>query len=130
VGVDLTRRDLQNTAKQLKRPWCTSKGFDFSAPVGALVPAANWDIAGKSIRLTVNGEEKQTSELSKMIWNCGEILAHISSFHRLEAGDIIFTGTPAGVGPLKIGDVCETTIDGLPPCTFKMAECRKLEPVA
>jgi len=122
VGVDLTRRDLQNEAKQMKRPWCTSKGFDYSGPVGALVPAQNFDISGKNIELKVNGERKQFSELSKMIWNCNEIVAHISSFHTMQPGDIIFTGTPAGVGALKPGDVCEVLVEGLPSCVFKMAK--------
>jgi len=121
VGVDLTRRDLQNEAKQMKRPWCTSKGFDFSGPVGELVPAAKFELAGKSIELKVNGERKQFSDLSKMIWSAGEIIAHLSSFYRLEPGDLIFTGTPAGVGPLKQGDLCEVTVEGLPPCIFRVS---------
>eukprot|EP00443_Scrippsiella_acuminata_P065753 CAMPEP_0115439510 /NCGR_PEP_ID=MMETSP0271-20121206/35815_1 /TAXON_ID=71861 /ORGANISM="Scrippsiella trochoidea, Strain CCMP3099" /LENGTH=233 /DNA_ID=CAMNT_0002865207 /DNA_START=20 /DNA_END=721 /DNA_ORIENTATION=+ len=121
VGVDLTRRDLQNEAKRMKRPWCASKGFDFSGPVGALVPASKFDIAGKTISLKVNGEQKQSSELAKMIWNPAEIISHLSSFYRLAPGDLIFTGTPAGVGPLREGDLCEVTVDGLPPCAFRVA---------
>lgn len=125
VGVDLTRRDLQETAKSMRRPWETGKGFDCSGPCGMLVPAASYPtLEGKGIRLSVNGEEKQKSELTKMIWNPAEIISYLSHYERLEPGDIIFTGTPAGVGPLLVGDVCETICDGLPPCIFRVGEKR------
>lgn len=128
VGVDLTRRDQQERAKEMRRPWATSKGFDFSGPVGALVPASVYghDLKGKKIRLEVNGVEKQCSELTKMIWNPSEIVTYLSKIERLEAGDLVFTGTPAGVGPLVPGDLCETFIDGLPSCTFKVISDRGL----
>jgi len=122
VGVDLTRRDLQNQAKSMKRPWCTSKGFDASGPVGALVPASDFDPTGKTITLKVNGERRQHSTLDKMIWSCSEIVSHLSSFYRLEPGDIIFTGTPAGVNSLRPGDMVEAMVDGLPPCAFRVSE--------
>ncbi|CAE8593241.1 unnamed protein product, partial [Polarella glacialis] len=125
VGVDLTRQDLQDEAKMTQRLWCTSKGLDFSAPAGALVPASKVGyIQRKTITLFVNGEQKQDSELRKMIWSPAEIISYLSAFHRLEPGDIIFSGTPAGVGPLKVGDMCEVTVDGLPPCRFRVTDPR------
>merc|ERR1712125_315134 len=97
-----------------------------SGPVGELVPASAFghDLNGRNICLTVNGAEKQRSELRKMIWNPAEILSYLSEVERLEPGDLIFSGTPAGVGPLAAGDVCEATVDSLPSCTFKVVEKR------
>lgn len=120
VGVDLTRRDMQDEAKKLRRPWCTSKGFDLSAPVGALVPAERVSLAGRTITMTVNGERRQQSELSKMIWSPEEIVLYISSCYRLMPGDLVFTGTPAGVGRLSPGDLVEAAVEGLPPCSFRI----------
>jgi len=118
AGVDMTRRDLQQVAKDMRRPWCASKGFDFSGPVGALVRAESFDMAGKNIELKVNGERKQHSPLEKMIWKPEEIIVYLSGYHRLFPGDLIFTGTPAGVGQLKRGDLVESLVEGLPPCSF------------
>ena len=114
VGNDLTRRDLQNEAKRHGRPWELSKGFDHSAPVSTIRPV---DVAGHiasgSIWLTVNGETRQSADVSEMIWNVPHIIAELSGFFLLQPGDLIFTGTPAGVGPLLRGDRVECGIDGL-----------------
>lgn len=116
VGVDLTRRDLQSAAKTKGRPWDAAKGFDQSAPCGALSlkpPAPD-----AAIRLSVNGEVRQSSRLSDMIWDVDGIVAKAGTLWKLSAGDIIFTGTPEGVGPLNPGDRVEAVIDGLPPLSF------------
>lgn len=120
AGVDLTRRDLQDLAKSTRRPWCTSKGFDCSGPVGSLVRSEHFGITGKSLQLKVNGECKQQSPLEAMIWKPEEIIVYLSSFHLLCPGDLIFTGTPAGVGRLKRGDRVECIVDGLPGCEFDL----------
>lgn len=116
VGVDLTRRDLQSAAKSKGRPWDAAKGFDQSAPCGALslTPPA----ADATIRLSVNGEVRQSSRLSDMIWDVDGIVAKAGTLWTLSAGDIIFTGTPEGVGPLNPGDRVEAVIEGLPPLSF------------
>jgi len=124
MGVDLTRRDLQNEAKKLKRPWCYSKGFDQSAPVGLMTLKDEFDNGGSiddlSMTLSVNGEQKQNSKLGKMIWKCDEMIAKLSEFYQLEAGDVIMTGTPAGVGPLVKGDTVSAQCTGLDSCHFVM----------
>jgi fumarylpyruvate hydrolase len=102
VGVDLTRRDLQAAAKKTGRPWDMAKGFDASAPMGVITPGANVDRG--AIALSVNGEVRQSGDLSHMTWSAAEVLSHLSKLVRLEAGDLIFTGTPAGVGAVKAGD--------------------------
>lgn len=114
VGNDLTRRDLQSLAKQDGRPWDTAKGFDFSAPMSAIhrVDEVGHPRAGK-IWLSVNGETRQEGDLAAMIWSVPEIIAELSTLFELKAGDLIFTGTPAGVGPVKPGDAIECGIDGL-----------------
>lgn len=112
AGIDLTRRDLQSEARNAGRPWDLSKGFDNSAPLGALAPAARigHPAAGR-ISLAVNGAVRQDADLSEMIWSVAEIVAILSSFVRLEPGDLIFTGTPAGVGPIVAGDHVTGAID-------------------
>ncbi len=121
VGVDFTRRDLQAEAKKLGRPWDVAKGFDFSGPVSALIPASTtgWLEQGK-ITLSLNGVEKQRGDLSDMIWKVDEIIAELSTFYTLQPGDIIFTGTPAGVGAVKRGDQVKTEIEGLTRLDFRM----------
>jgi fumarylpyruvate hydrolase len=114
AGNDLTRRDLQNAAKRLGTPWDTSKGFDASAPCGALRPASAGHVASGRIWLSVNGQVRQDADVSAMIWSVPEIIAQLSRFYTLEPGDLIYTGTPAGVGPLVPGDLIEGGIQGLP----------------
>ncbi|MEW6125249.1 MAG: fumarylacetoacetate hydrolase family protein [Pseudomonadota bacterium] len=114
VGIDLTRRDLQGEAKKLGRPWEVGKAFEQSAPATALVPAAKigHPAAGR-IWLSVNGVVKQDGDLNQMIWKVPEMIAELSTLFRLMPGDLIFAGTPAGVGPLKSGDVLEGGVDGV-----------------
>jgi fumarylpyruvate hydrolase len=114
AGVDLTRRDLQTEARRLGRPWDLSKGFDRSAPIGAINPAAAiGHPANGRIALSVNGVVRQQGDLADMIFNTAEIIAHLSSYVTLAAGDLIFTGTPAGVGPLTPGDRVAGEIAGV-----------------
>lgn len=117
VGVDLTRRDIQAKAKEKGRPWDAAKGFDQSAPCGPLTLGALPDAAA-AIALRVNGETKQTSTLDQMIWNPAEIVEKAGELWSLQPGDLIFTGTPEGVGPLVKGDVVEATIAGLETLRF------------
>ena len=112
VGIDLTRRDLQAAAKQAGRPWDMAKGFDQSAPLGALSPGL--PPAGGAITLSVNGEQRQAGDLGQMIWNVAEIIAVLSTYVTLAGGDLIFTGTPAGVGPIHPGDRLRATLAGAP----------------
>lgn len=106
VGIDLTRRDLQNAAKAAGRPWECAKAFDASAPVGAVVewPAAAALPEAGRIALSVNGVCRQDGNIADMTWSCAEIIAQLSKLFRLEPGDLVFTGTPAGVGPIVRGD--------------------------
>lgn len=105
IGLDLTRRDLQAAAKAKGLPWDTGKAFDHSAPVSALLPAAEaGDIESLALSLDVNGERRQQSGLDQLIWNVADILHELSKLYALRAGDLVFMGTPAGVGPLVPGD--------------------------
>jgi fumarylpyruvate hydrolase len=114
AGIDLTRRDLQDEAKRLARPWDVSKGFDHSAPCGAIRPAAAIGHPGAGrIWLAVNGAVKQDADLAELIWPVPEVIAHLSAAMALAPGDLIFTGTPAGVGPVVPGDVMTGGIDGV-----------------
>ena len=114
IGLDMTRRDLQSDAKQQGRPWCTGKGFDYSAPIGPLFPVTELDqVDAAKIHLDVNGVTRQHSEIHKMIWNVSEVIAQLSQFYTLQPGDLIFTGTPEGVAAVVRGDVMEASIDGL-----------------
>jgi fumarylpyruvate hydrolase len=114
VGNDLTRRDLQTEAKDQGLPWDVSKGFDHSAPVSAIRPvAAGGHVTAGRIWLEVNGQSRQSADVSDLIWNVAEIIAELSTLFELQAGDLIFTGTPAGVGPLQRGDSIVAGIDGL-----------------
>ena len=116
AGNDLTRRDLQAEAKAARRPWDMAKGFDNSAVVGALRPADQGVPAGR-IRCLVDGRVTQDADLAEMIWPVAGIIAHLSRLVALRAGDLIFTGTPAGVGPIARGERCEVQIDGLEPAS-------------
>lgn len=111
AGLDMTRRDLQGEAKKLSRPWDMSKGFDHSAPVGDLVPAAG--VTPGRIELRVNGQVRQSSHLDKLIWSIPETVAYLSRLVRLEPGDLIFTGTPEGVAAVQRGDVLEGSVEGV-----------------
>jgi fumarylpyruvate hydrolase len=114
VGLDLTRRDLQFAARDQGRPWDVSKGFDHSAPVSAIRPAAQrGHVEQGAIWLEVNGETRQRASLSEMIWSVPEIVAELSTYYELRPGDLIFTGTPEGVGPVQRGDSLVGGIDGL-----------------
>jgi fumarylpyruvate hydrolase len=114
IGLDMTRRDLQQAAKKAGRPWSTGKGFDHSAPAGAIVPAAQCGhLAKGAMTLDVNGERRQTVDLSEMVWDVPTIIAELSRFFALAGGDIIFTGTPAGVAPVQRGDRLLGAVEGL-----------------
>jgi fumarylpyruvate hydrolase len=113
VGNDLTRRDLQSTAKKKGLPWDTGKAFDASAPIAAIRPASLGHLERGRIWLTINGEIRQQSDIAEMIWSVPEIIAELSTLFELQAGDLIYTGTPAGVGPLTAGDRIDCGVDGL-----------------
>ncbi len=114
VGIDLTRRDLQLAARDLGRPWDWGKGFDHSAPIAPLLPLAlSGHPASGRIWLAVNGVIKQDADLAELIWNVPEVIATVSRSMRLAPGDIIMTGTPAGVGPIQRGDHVTGGIDGI-----------------
>lgn len=122
VGIDLTRRDLQLQARNAGRPWEIGKAFDKSAPIGLLTPSNGALPAEGEISLRVNGEVRQTGDLAQMIWNSAEIISQLSRQYRLEPGDLIYTGTPAGVGPMVPGDVVEGRVSGLTPLTIRIVE--------
>ena len=114
VGIDLTRRDLQLASRKMQRPWEVGKSFDHSAPCSAIQPAAKIGHPAKGkIWLSVNGAEKQTGDLSELIWNVPEIIWKLSQQVELAAGDIIMTGTPAGVAAIVAGDNIECGVDGV-----------------
>ena len=114
VGIDLTRRDLQLAARDAGRPWEWGKAFDHSAPCAPIVPAAEIGHPSKGrIWLSVNGTVKQDADISQLIWSVPEVIAFVSASMALAPGDLIFTGTPAGVGPLVAGDVVAGGIDGI-----------------
>jgi 2-keto-4-pentenoate hydratase/2-oxohepta-3-ene-1,7-dioic acid hydratase in catechol pathway len=112
VGLDLTRRDLQTAAKAKGLPWDTGKAFDHSAPVGEIARASDiGTLAPRALSLTINGMQRQRSTLDQWIWDIPEILHELSKLFALKAGDLVFMGTPAGVGPLQPGDVFEAHLD-------------------
>ncbi len=114
VGLDMTRRDLQGQAKKAGRPWEVGKAFEHSAPCSALVPASEIGHPTEgAIRLRVNSETRQEGDLAQMIWKTPEIIAVLSQYFELRAGDVIMTGTPAGVGPVARGDVMEAHVAGV-----------------
>jgi fumarylpyruvate hydrolase len=125
VGIDLTRRDLQNAAKDLGRPWEWGKSFDHSAPCAALVPATEigHPKAGR-IWLSVNGAMRQQGDIADLIWSVPEVIAEISASMSLEPGDLIYTGTPAGVGAVTVGDVLEGGVDGVADIKILIGEPR------
>ena len=114
VGLDMTRRDLQNEMKKQGRPWCIGKAFDQSAPIGPITPAAQaGDVNQAEIRLQVNGSDRQRSNVDKLIWNVAETIEHLSAAWELQAGDLIFTGTPEGVAAVVTGDRLGGQVAGL-----------------
>ncbi|KPQ05655.1 MAG: fumarylpyruvate hydrolase NagK [Rhodobacteraceae bacterium HLUCCA12] len=121
VGLDMTRRDLQAALKKAGRPWEAGKAFDHSAPCSALVPARRaGHPASGTIRLSVNGDIRQDGDLNQMIWKTAEIIAELSRLFELAPGDLIMTGTPAGVGPVVRGDLMHAEIDGVGTLTTKV----------
>ena len=114
VGLDMTRRDLQGEMKKQGRPWCIGKGFDQSAPIGPIHPAtATGELGRGAITLAVNGQQRQVGDLSQLIWNVGETIEHLSAAWTLAPGDLIYTGTPAGVAAVVAGEVMLGAIEGL-----------------
>nr|WP_299811848.1 fumarylacetoacetate hydrolase family protein [Tardiphaga sp.] len=119
VGIDLTRRDRQRDARDMKLPWEAGKSFDASAPCGAIAPARDArHFKGCAITLSVNGVEKQRGDIGQMIWSVPEIVTELSKQMTLEPGDLIYTGTPAGVGAVVPGDLIDAHIEGLPSLTI------------
>ncbi len=122
VGIDFTRRDVQIAARKAGRPWEIGKSFDQSAPITAISPLGAEGLPERgSISLAVNGEIKQSGDLAEMIWGAAEIVSQLSKQYRLEPGDLIYTGTPAGVGGVVPGDRLEGRIDGLEPLFIEIA---------
>jgi len=114
IGIDMTRRDLQAEAKKLGRPWCIAKGFDESAPIGPIHRIGDTGtINAGAISLNVNGVVRQSGNINQLIWSIAETIEVLSGYFALQAGDLIFTGTPAGVAAVKPGDLIESGIEGL-----------------
>jgi len=122
VGLDMTRRDLQLAARDKGRPWDVGKGFDQSAPIGAIRRAAEiGHLTSGTIQLSVNGQVKQNSDLKLLLWSVKELVAELSRLFVLQPGDLIFTGTPAGVGPVKPGDELRGSIEGVGEISLSIA---------
>jgi fumarylpyruvate hydrolase len=122
VGLDMTRRDLQHDMKKQSRPWCIGKAFDASAPIGPITPLAQaGDITQAEIFVQVNGSDRQRSQVSKLIWNIAEIIAHVSTAWELQPGDLIYTGTPEGVAAVVPGDTLLGGVSGLQSITLQVA---------
>jgi fumarylpyruvate hydrolase len=121
VGLDMTRRDLQGEMKKQGRPWCIGKAFDASAPIGPITPAEQaGDIENAEIWLQVNGKDRQRSTVSKLIWNIGETIEHLSAAWELQPGDLIMTGTPEGVAAVVAGDTLTGGVGGLTGISVKI----------
>ena len=121
VGLDMTRRDLQAQLKKQGRPWCIAKGFDASAPIGALTPAAQAGAVQQAeITLHVNGQVRQNGNTGAMIWSVAEIIAALSTAWELQPGDLIMTGTPSGVAAVQHGDVLDARVSGLSPLQVRV----------
>lgn len=122
VGLDMTRRDLQNEMKKQGRPWCIGKAFEHSAPIGPITPVgAAGNIADADIALQVNGQTRQHGTISQLIWNMSETIEHLSSAWELQPGDLIYTGTPAGVAAVVVGDTLHASVTGLEPITLTVS---------
>lgn len=121
-GLDMTRRDLQKKEREKQRPWDLGKDVENSAVIGALVPvSASGHLSVGRISLSLNGTVRQDQDLADMIWSVPELIAHLSRYYHLQPGDLIYTGTPAGVGPVVAGDVLEGMVDGLPGLSLTIA---------
>ena len=121
VGLDMTRRDLQNDMKKAGRPWCIGKAFDHSAPIGPITPKAQaGDVNNAPFDLQVNGQVRQSSTVSKLIWNVAETIEHLSAAWELQPGDLIYTGTPEGVAAVVAGDTLVGQVAGLGTLTVKI----------
>ena len=121
VGLDMTRRDLQNEMKKQGRPWCIGKGFENAAPIGPITPAAQASgVEQAEIYLQVNGQDRQRSVVSKLIWNIAETIEQLSAAWTLQPGDLIFTGTPEGVGAVVRGDTLVGGVAGLTPISVRL----------
>jgi fumarylpyruvate hydrolase len=117
----MTRRDLQNEMKKQGRPWCIGKAFDHSAPIGPITPAPQaGDLSQAEIGLEVNGQVRQISTISKLIWDIAETIEHLSAAWELQAGDLIYTGTPEGVAAVVPGDVLTGHVSGLGSLSVKV----------
>ena len=122
VGLDMTRRDLQNEMKKQGRPWCIGKAFDHSAPIGPITPAAQaGDVNNAEISLQVNGQDRQRSHVSKLIWTIAETIEHLSAAWELQPGDLIYTGTPEGVAAVVSGDTLTGGVTGLETLSIRIA---------
>ncbi len=114
IGLDMTRRDLQGEMKKQGRPWCIGKGFDHSAPIGPITPAAQaGDVVNAAISLQVNGQPRQSSHIHKLIWNIAETIEYLSAAWDLQPGDLIYSGTPEGVAAVVAGDTMVGAVTGL-----------------
>ncbi|OYR10516.1 fumarylacetoacetate (FAA) hydrolase family protein [Brucella grignonensis] len=121
VGIDMTRRDLQTVAKKAGRPWEVAKAFEHSAPCSAIVPVSEiGHPQSAAITLKINGEQRQAGDLNQMIWKVPETIAYLSSLFVLQPGDLIYTGTPAGVGAVKRGDLLQGNVDGVGTISVKV----------
>jgi fumarylpyruvate hydrolase len=121
VGLDMTRRDLQNEMKKQGRPWCIGKGFEQSAPIGPITPAAQaGEVANATIALQVNGQDHQRSSVAQLIWSIAETIEHLSAAWELQPGDLIYSGTPEGVGPVVRGDLLVGSVAGLEPLSVRI----------
>lgn len=121
-GFDMTRRDLQQAGKDKRRPWSLGKDVEDSAVIGAITAASDFEIGEQLIQLTVNDIVRQSARLSDMIWSVPELIAHLSKFYHLMPGDLIFTGTPAGVGAVIAGDRIDGKIEGLSPVSLTLSD--------
>jgi fumarylpyruvate hydrolase len=123
VGIDLTRRDVQVNARKSGRPWEIGKAFDHSAPITAITPLDGSSLpSAGAISLAVNGETRQSGDLSEMIWDCAEVVSILSTHYQLYPGDLIYTGTPSGVGPVTLGDRIVGHVDSLPELEITIGE--------
>ncbi len=123
VGLDMTRRDLQNEMKKQGRPWCIGKAFDHSAPIGPITPLSQaGNVNHAEISLQVNGADRQRSNVAKLIWNVAETIEHLSAAWELQPGDLIYTGTPEGVAAVVAGDVLVGQVDGLAPLNIQITK--------